>query len=44
MKMIDDQVNGSNGSETEEPVIGVLEQIKSLVELKQMYKAHMKTL
>jgi hypothetical protein len=41
MKMVDDQINGSNGDESHEPVIGLVEQIKSLVELKAMYKDYM---
>lgn len=42
MKMVDDQINGSNGDETHEPIIGIVEQIKSLVELKEMYKQYLK--
>ncbi len=40
MLMIDKQINGFAGTETEEPVIGILEQLKSLAELREMYKQH----
>ena len=42
MKMIDDQIVGSNGDKDNEPVIGILEQIKSLTELRNMYKDYIK--
>lgn len=38
MKMVDDQINGKEGNDKEESIIGLLEQIKSYVELKQMYQ------
>lgn len=38
MKMIDDQINGFQGDETHEPIVGLLEQLKSYTELMLMYK------
>lgn len=38
MKMTDDQIAGSNGDETHEPVIGIIEQLNSYAELRNMYK------
>lgn len=40
MEMLDNQVNGFIGDETHEPVIGVIEQIGSLTELREMYKSY----
>ena len=42
MAMVDKQINGFNGSDTEEPVIGILEQLASLNELKGMYQDFLK--
>lgn len=42
MKMVDTQINGAVGSETQEAVIGLLEQVKSYVELMSMYKAYLR--
>lgn len=44
MQMIDRQVQGFNGSETEEPVVGILEEIGSLSELREMYKQYLTTI
>lgn len=44
MAMVDKQINGFMGDETHEPVIGLLEQIKSYVELKLMYISYMSEL
>lgn len=44
MLMIDKQINGFSGTENEEPVIGILEQLKSLAELREMYKSHIASL
>lgn len=41
MGMIDAQINGANGDETHEPVIGIMEQMKSYAELREMYKTHL---
>lgn len=41
MKMIDDQINGGASSETNPAGIGILEQIKSLTELKLMYQDYL---
>jgi hypothetical protein len=38
MDMIDKQINGFQGDEKHEPIIGVLEEIASLTELREMYK------
>lgn len=40
MQMIDRQVEGFQGSETEQPVVGVNEQMASLAELREMYKEY----
>lgn len=40
MKMVDDQINGAVGDAEHEPVIGLLEQVKSYVELKLMYEQY----
>ena len=40
MLMMDKQITGFAWDETHEPIIGILEQIKSLVELREMYKDH----
>lgn len=44
MQMIDRQVQGYVGSDTEEPVIGILEEIGSLSELREMYKHYLTTI
>lgn len=44
MKMIDDQIQGANATENSDAVIGLNEQLKSLVELKQMYKSYSESL
>lgn len=44
MKMIDDQINGVVGSETQEMQIGLLEQLQSYAELKLMYQDYIKNL
>lgn len=44
MLMIDKQINGFAGTETEEPVIGIMEQLKSLAELRVMYRDYIKSL
>jgi uncharacterized protein YllA (UPF0747 family) len=40
MDMIDREIHGFRGTETEEPVIGILERLASMAELKQMYKEY----
>jgi septal ring factor EnvC (AmiA/AmiB activator) len=40
MDMIDKQINGYEGDDTHEPVIGLIEQLASLAELKSMYKSY----
>lgn len=42
MEMLDKQVNGFQGDETHEPIIGLIEQLASLAELKSMYKSYIK--
>jgi hypothetical protein len=42
MDMVDKQINGYQGDETHEPVIGLMEQLASLAELKSMYKDYVK--
>lgn len=42
LDMIDKQINGFAGSETHEPVQGILELLASLNELKTMYKDYLK--
>lgn len=44
MAMVDKQINGFLGNETEEPVIGMVEQIASYAELREMYKEHLNTI
>lgn len=41
MKMIDDQVNGAEATKDSDMVIGLMEQVKSLVELREMYKSYL---
>ncbi len=41
MLMVDKQINGFAGDESHEPIVGLLEQIKSYVELKLMYQSYM---
>ena len=38
MEMIDHQINGFPGTDVKEPVVGLLEELQSLAELKKMYK------
>lgn len=45
MTMIDKQINGYTAQkDSEESVIGVLEEIRSLIELREMYKSHVASL
>ena len=44
MRMIDDQINGFAGDEKHEPIVGLIEQIKSYTELMLMYKDYMRQL
>jgi len=44
MKMVDDQINGAAGDDTHEPVVGLIEQLKSYIELKLMYEQHLETI
>lgn len=43
MKMIDDQIKGAAGDETHEPIVGLMEQLKSYIELKLMYQDFLRT-
>lgn len=42
MDMLDKQINGYQGDDTHEPIIGLIEQLASLSELKSMYKSYIK--
>lgn len=42
MEMLDNQINGYAGDDIHEPVIGLIEQLASLAELKTMYTDYVK--
>lgn len=44
MEMLDKQINGFIGDETHEPIVGIIEQIKSYTELRLMYQQHIDSL
>lgn len=42
--MVDKQINGFQGDQTHEPIIGILEELGSLHELKGMYKSYISSI